>query len=179
MGSAGAHLFRTLREIPNSGQPGRGCRSCFSKSSYHWKPSPAGYLRFRYSDLLRFFRLQQYGHRDRPLVRLSVADELQLALPFCEPGGFLAPLAYFAFELAARLRLLFPARTALEVASVHLQKPLRHDAGLRSVAWSRLAVRALGLVSWRALVGLSRDYFATQNRVEETQRHSCARLRTA
>ena len=106
-----------------------GCRSnlvdpVFRTPLRIWRRRhPAGDLRLRHPDLLRFQRLQRHRHRHRRPARLSLPAQLQPALSGPVAAGFLAPLAHVAVELAARLPV-HPARRQPEGQGADLRQPV-------------------------------------------------------
>ena len=64
-----------------------------------------GCRRLRDSDLLRLFGLHGYRYWLCTTAGYPLSRQFQCSLQSPEPIGFLAPVAHFAFQLAARLPL--------------------------------------------------------------------------
>ena len=127
----------------------------------------AGHLRLCRADLLRFFRL--HGHRDRlrAAAGIPLSTQLQPALHGNRPAGFLAALAYFSVELAARL-LVHPAGWLARRQRPNVRQPYDHNASRRPVARGFVDIRDVGWVTGRVSdraspVGFGEDARAGKN----------------
>src|SRR5450755_2423333 len=97
----------------------------------------------RYADLLRFFRLHGHGYRHGEAAGLPLPRELPAPVPGRQHHGFLAPLAHFAFHLAARLPVHLTRRQSARTLDDLPQLDAYH-ATRWAMAWRELELRHLG-----------------------------------
>ena len=103
----------------------------------------AGSRGLRASDLLRLLRLQRYGHRHGPDVRLPLPGELRQALPGHLHHRLLAALAHLPVHLVPGLRLHPPGGQPGQRRTSSVQ-PLRGVAPHRDLARGQLDLPPLG-----------------------------------
>ncbi len=84
-------------------------------------------------------------------ARHHATTKLQSTIRRAQHLRFLAPLAHVLLILAARLPLLFIARSALSLEDLHLRQSRHHHDPGWPVARRRLDLRGLGRLAWRRL----------------------------
>ena len=130
------------------------------------------------ADLLRFFRLQRYGHRSRPHPRLSLSGKLPLSLLRRQHHGILAAVAYFPWQLVPGLSL-YPAGRQPEGERTAAAEHSSRLAGDRPVARGGLDVRSVGTSVCGAADGRKAVFAARAEKAPRAQPHLCAAVRHA